>query len=281
MFAKLLAELRRRGQDTNKITLLAEIVWLADLSVTYMGSDPLRAWNRVTSLYDELYLSKLEAVSRTDTFFSDFADKKIFQELLKVKSFPEIFRNRWNLVYQFFHEGNPSTSLNRTIENAHKLFLKVNMEIGMLYGKMMYFIAGNNWAEYFIGIGKNHSEVSKAKAEFVCLEPQNASAFWGEPKKLIPNLPDGSVDNFLLRMPRKYYRIETMQDKVSLRALIEMLPDKLRNNGTLQILTDMPIDDIAFKDLTAIMNEVGFRECSDNGTHKIYFPNEWTDEDFS
>lgn len=281
MFAKLLAELRRRGQDTNKITLLAEIVWLADLSVTYMGSDPLRAWNRVTSLYDELYLSKLEAVSRTDTFFSDFADKKIFQELLRVKSFPEIFRNRWNLVYQFFHEGNPSTSLNRTIENAHKLFLKVNMEIGMLYGKMMYFIAGNNWAEYFIGIGKNHSEVSKSKAEFVCLEPQNASAFWGEPKKLIPNMPDGSIDNFLLRMPRKYYRIETIQDKVSLRALIEMLPDKLRNNGTLQILTDMPIDDIAFKDLTAIMNEVGFRECSDNGTHKIYFPNEWTDEDFS
>ena len=281
MFAKLLAELRRRGQDTNKITLLAEIVWLADLSVTYMGSDPLRAWNRVTSLYDELYLSKLEAVSRTDTFFSDFADKKIFQELLKVKSFPEIFRNRWNLVYQFFHEGNPSTSLNRTIENAHKLFLKVNMEIGMLYGKMMYFIAGNNWAEYFIGIGKNHSEVSKAKAEFVCLEPQNASAFWGEPKKLIPNMPDGSIDNFLLRMPRKYYRIETIQDKVSLRALIEMLPDKLRDNGTLQILTDMPIDDIAFKDLTGIMNEAGFRECSDNDTHKIYFPNEWTDEDFS
>jgi hypothetical protein len=60
-----------------------------------------------------------------------------------------------------------------------------------------------------------------------------------------------------------------------------MLPDKLRDNGTLQILTDMPIDDIAFKDLTGIMNEVGFRECSDNDTHKIYFPNEWTDEDFS
>ena len=56
MFAKLLAELRRRGQDTNKVTLLAEIVWLADLSVTYMGSDPLRAWNRVTSLYDEVVL---------------------------------------------------------------------------------------------------------------------------------------------------------------------------------------------------------------------------------
>ncbi len=281
MFAKLLAELKRRGQDTNKITLLAEIMWLADLSVTYMGSDPLRAWNRVTSLYDELYLSKLEAVSRTDTFFSDFADKKIFQELIKVKSFPEIFRNRWNLVYQFFHEGNPSTSLNRTIEHAHKMFLKVNIEIGMLNGKMMYFVASNNWAEYFIGIGKNHAEVSKAKTEFACLEPQNASAFWGEPKKLIPNVPNASIDNFLLRMPKKYYHLETLQDKLSLRTLIETLPIKLRDYGTLQILTDIPIEDIAFKDLSAIMHDVGFRECSANGIHKVYFPTEWTDEDFS
>ncbi len=281
MFAKLLAELKRRGQDTNKVTLLAEIMWLADLSVTYMGSDPLRAWSRVTSLYDELSLSKLEAVSRTDTFFSDFADKKIFQELIKVKSFPEIFRSRWNLVYQFFHEGNPSTSLIRTIENAHKMFLKVNIEIGMLSGKMMYYIASNNWAEYFIGIGKNHAEVSKAKSEFAGLEPQNASAFWGEPKKLIPDVPNGTIDNFLLRMPKKYYHLESSQDKLYLRMLIETLPTKLRNFGTLQILTDIFVEDTAFNDLSAIMHDAGFRDCSADGNQKIYLPTDWNDEDFS
>ncbi|MDP9290054.1 MAG: hypothetical protein M3P08_17915, partial [Thermoproteota archaeon] len=244
-------------------------------------SDPLRAWSRVTSLYDELSLSKLEAVSRTDTFFSDFADKKIFQELIKVKSFPEIFRSRWNLVYQFFHEGNPSTSLIRTIENAHKMFLKVNIEIGMLSGKMMYYIASNNWAEYFIGIGKNHAEVSKAKSEFAGLEPQNASAFWGEPKKLIPDVPNGTIDNFLLRMPKKYYHLESSQDKLYLRMLIETLPTKLRNFGTLQILTDIFVEDTAFNDLSAIMHDAGFRDCSADGNQKIYLPTDWNDEDFS
>jgi hypothetical protein len=48
-----------------------------------MGSDPIRAWNRVTSLYEELYLPKLEAVSRTDSYFSDFAETQLFKELIK------------------------------------------------------------------------------------------------------------------------------------------------------------------------------------------------------
>ncbi len=281
MFAKLLSELRARGQDTNKITLLAEILWLADLSVTYMGSDPVRAWNRVTNLYDELYLPKLEAVSRTDTFFSDFADIPIFQKLINSKNFPEIFKRRWNLVYQFFHEGNPSTSLNRTVEKARRMFLKVNVEIGMLRGEMMHYIALHNWAEYFVGIGKNQEEVSKAKSEFVALEPQNASAFWGEPKKLIPNISSGSVDNFLLSMPKKYYRLGNEQDKESLRSLVETLPDKLRREGTLQILTDMSTDEPSFKNLSEIVQGVGFTDCTNDGNHKIYFPSQLHDEDFS
>lgn len=281
MFAKLLSELRARGKDTSKITLLAEILWLADLSVTYMGSDPVRAWNRVTNLYDELYLPRLEAVSRTDTFFSDFADIPIFQKLINSKSFPEIFKRRWNLVYQFFHEGNPSTSLNRTVEKARRMFLKVNVEVGLLKGKMMHYIASHNWAEYFVGIGKNQEEVSKAKSEFVSLEPQNASAFWGEPKKLIPNISNGSVDNFLLSMPKKYYRLGNEQDKQSLKSLVEALPDKLRREGTLQILTDMATDEPSFKNLSEIVQSVGFTECTNEGSHKIYFPSQLQDEDFS
>ncbi|HEX9319264.1 MAG TPA: hypothetical protein VF884_10035, partial [Nitrososphaeraceae archaeon] len=229
----------------------------------------------------ELYLPKLEAVSRTDTFFSDFADIPIFQKLINSKNFPEIFKRRWNLVYQFFHEGNPSTSLNRTVEKARRMFLKVNVEIGMLRGEMMHYIALHNWAEYFVGIGKNQEEVSKAKSEFVALEPQNASAFWGEPKKLIPNISSGSVDNFLLSMPKKYYRLGNEQDKESLRSLVETLPDKLRREGTLQILTDMSTDEPSFKNLSEIVQGVGFTDCTNDGNHKIYFPSQLHDEDFS
>jgi hypothetical protein len=281
MFAKILAELKSRGQDTNKIALLGEILWLEDLSVTYMGSDPVRAWNRVTSLYDELYLPKLEAVSRTDSFFSDFADTRLFQELISSKSFPDIFKHRWNLVYQFFHEGNPSTSLNRTVEKAHRMFLKVNMEIGMLRGRTIHYIAAHNWAEYFVAIGKNQEEVTKTKSAIVGLEPQNASAFWGEPKKLIPHISNGSIDNFLLRMPMKNYPLGSLQDKLSLKSLLETLPAKLRFDGTLQILTDLPADEAAFKELSSIVRDLGFRECESDSNYKVYFPTQWTDEDFS
>ncbi|MGI0049117.1 MAG: HD domain-containing protein, partial [Nitrososphaera sp.] len=115
MYARLQEQLASRGQAAAKVGLLAEILWLADLAVTYMGSDPVRAWDRVTNLYDELNLPKLEAVPRTDAFFADFAENEIFKQIISMKHFPYIFRQRWNLIYQFFHEGNPSTQLNRTI----------------------------------------------------------------------------------------------------------------------------------------------------------------------
>ncbi|MGH9976136.1 MAG: hypothetical protein ACRD8Z_09930, partial [Nitrososphaeraceae archaeon] len=60
-FSRILKDLAAEEYNADKISLLAEILWLADLSVTYMSSDPIRAWDRVTSLYDELYLPKLEA----------------------------------------------------------------------------------------------------------------------------------------------------------------------------------------------------------------------------
>ena len=124
-----------------------------------MSSDPIRAWDRVTSLYDELYLPKLEAVSRTDAFFADFAETRLFKELLRSKTFPDVFRQRWNLIYQFFHEGNPSTQLNRTIADAKKLFLKVNVQLAMMNGEMLEQVAIDNWAEYFIGVSDDQQEV--------------------------------------------------------------------------------------------------------------------------
>ena len=59
MFKKLLSEIEAKGYDIGKIKILAEVLWLSDLSVTYMGSDPIRAWNRVTSLYDELIIAQI------------------------------------------------------------------------------------------------------------------------------------------------------------------------------------------------------------------------------
>lgn len=263
------------GYDLEKISLLAEILWLTDLSVTYMSSDPIRAWDRVTSLYDELYLPKLEAVSRTDAFFADFAETRLFNELLHSKTFPDVFTQRWNLIYQFFHEGNPSTQLNRTIIDAKKLFLKVNVELAMTKGEMLEQIAINNWAEYFIGIGDDQQEVLRAKNRFATLDPPNASAFWGSTPKLIPNITDKVIDNFIITLSRDTLdKAEDSTQNTSFKALLLIMKPKLRDNGTIQILTDL-------NDYTEHQNQIfhavadcGFDMMTDEKC-KIYFPTKW------
>jgi tRNA G46 methylase TrmB len=278
-FEQLISQLDKNGYDSIKIKLLAEILWLADLAVTYMGSDPIRAWDRVSNLYDELYLPKFEAVSRTDAFFSDFAEIELFKELIHMRHFPDIFRQRWNLVYQFFHEGNPSTQLNRTIMKARNLYLRINMELEMRTGGMLQNIAINNWAEYFIGIGKDQSEVLRAKSKFADLDPPNASAFWGDVHKLVPNIIDKSIDNFLMVLPENFKSLNSMEEKLSLRSLLASMLSKLTARGTLQILTDLEKDSMKLKELKTIIVDAGFHLEVDY-TGKVYFPTGWKDPSF-
>jgi tRNA G46 methylase TrmB len=240
-----------------------------------MSSDPIRAWDRVTSLYDELYLPKLEAVSRTDAFFADFAETKLFQELLHSKTFPDVFRQRWNLIYQFFHEGNPSTQLNRTIADARKLFLKVNVQLAMSNGEMLEQMAIDNWAEYFIGISQDQQEVLRAKNRFAVLDPPNASAFWGSPQKLIPNLFDSVVDNFIIVLSRDMLdQREDSTQIVSFKSLLSIMKPKVRHDGTVQILTDIEKYREHENSISHTLSECGFKLVTDQNA-KIYFPSTW------
>jgi hypothetical protein len=274
-FSDLLQDLSAKGYDPDKIGLLAEILWLADLSVTYMSSDPIRAWDRVTSLYDELYLPKLEAVSRTDAFFADFADTRLFKELLHSKAFPDVFRQRWNLIYQFFHEGNPSTQLNRTITDAKKLFLKVNVQLAMTNGEMLERMAIDNWAEYFIGIGDDQQEVLRAKNRFAILDPPNAAAFWGSTAKLIPNIIDRAVDNFIVVLHRDIlYQTDDSTQNNSFKTLLLIMKPKLNDDGTIQILTSMDDYTEHQSQIFHVIADCGFDIITDE-KYRIYFPANW------
>ncbi|HJR48995.1 MAG TPA: HD domain-containing protein [Nitrososphaeraceae archaeon] len=271
-FDQLVSDLERKVYSPGKVRLLGEILWLADLSVTYMGSDPIRAWDRVSKLYDELYLPRFEAVSRTDAFFSDFADNELFKEIIRTRNFPEILRQRWNLVYQFFHEGNPSTQLNRTISSARRLYLKVNLDVGMRNCEMLYRMASNHWSEYFIGIGKDQNEVLRAKSTFATLEPQNASSFWGDAMKLIPRIQDRSIDNFFIVLPERNISSNTLS---SLKSLLPNLRVKLVNErGAVQILTDMNAESDLFKELASIITSASFQLSHEDN---MYFPMDWDD----
>jgi DNA-directed RNA polymerase subunit F len=266
-FEQHIKDLEKKGYNPDKIRLLGAVLWLADLSVTYMGSDPIRAWDRVSKLYDELYLPRFEAVSRTDAFFSDFADNDLFKELIHMRNFPDILRQRWSLVYQFFHEGNPSTQLNRTISNARKLYLKVNVDLGMLDYEMLYTIASNHWSEYFIGIAKDQNDVLRAKSKFATLDPQNASSFWGDIMKLVPHMQNRSIDNFLIVLPENIVSSNTIQ---SLKVLLSLLKVKLTSDrGTVQILTDIDVDTETFKELESNLTSSSFQLSN---IDKVYFP---------
>jgi tRNA G46 methylase TrmB len=277
-FVGLLTELSQKGENAEKINLMGEVLWLADLAVTYMGSDPVRAWDRVTNLYDELYLPRLEAVSRTDAFFSDFSDLELFKGLLAQKSFPDVFRQRWNMIYQFFHEGNPSTPLNRSIETARRMYVKVNVEVGMRRGEILQAMAAENWSEYFIGIGRDQNEVLKAKSRLAALDPQNASAFWGDVQKLVPAILDSSIDNFLMVMPEHDAPVNGHEERTLLRTMLVTLARKLRDGGRVIILTDMDEKDDKFAKLLEVAGNAGLEHA--RYKDKEYFPEGWCDPEF-
>ncbi|MCI0565432.1 MAG: hypothetical protein MN733_43765, partial [Nitrososphaera sp.] len=278
MFDRLLMQLSSRGVDGDKVKSLAEILWLADLAVTYMGSDPVRAWDRVTSLYDELNLPKLEAVTRTDAFFSDFAENDIFKKIISMKYFPYIFRQRWNLIYKFFHEGNPSTQLNRTIATARKMYFRVNLEIGMRKGELLQRMAAENWGEYFIGIGRDQNEVFKTKSRLAEMDPQNASAFWGVTERLLPDIMNRSIDNFLMVLREHSAPFATIDGRAAFRTMLAVMSKKLVRGGSFRVLTDLEKDSPAYRELVDVATEAGFRMDENSG--KSYFPDGWRDPDF-
>jgi hypothetical protein len=261
-YKELLSAIKEKDHDIGKVNILAEVLWLSDLSVTYMGSDPIRAWNRVTNLYDELFLPKLEAVSRTDSYFSDFADTHLFQELIKMKGFPDVFKSRWNSVYQFFHEGNPSTVLVRTILNARSSFLKLNVFVGYFKGEIIYQLANQIYAEFFIGIGEDQNEISFAKSKIAELEPQNASVFWGNSVKLLPRIPDKTIDNFILNIPSSV-GLEILTNKLSFSSMISTMREKLISAGNLIIFTDIEKGSDLFNSIYDEILSNGFTECTE------------------
>jgi tRNA G46 methylase TrmB len=162
---------------------------------------------------------------------------------------------------------------------ARNLYLRINMELEMRSGEMLQNIAINNWAEYFIGIGKDQSEVLRAKSKFADLDPPNASAFWGDVHKLVPNIIDKSIDNFLMVLPENFKPLNSMEEKLSLRSLLASMLSKLTARGTLQILTDLEKDSMKLKELKTIIVDAGFHLEVDY-TGKVYFPTGWKDPSF-
>jgi tRNA G46 methylase TrmB len=140
----------------------------------------------------------------------------------------------------------------------------------MKHWEVLEEIAENNWAEYFIAIGKDQKEVLKAKSKFAALDPQNAASYWGDSQKLLPNIADRSVDNFLLILSQNFDPLNTIEEKLSARSVFSLLALKLVKSGTLQILTDLEEDTVEYKELINMVFETGFERDLVKPT-RVYF----------
>ena len=254
------------NQDSKKYEILAKVLWLADLSVTYMSSDPLNIWNRVINLYDELYLPKHKIISQTDLFFSQFINDDIFKLLISNKSFPSIFKTRWRIVKKFYNDGNPATIINRTMDEVKKSYSKFNLEIGIKTWSTLYNMAINNPSEYFIGIGNNFDAVYSIKHRFAVLNTKNTCCFLGKLDNMLPHVRKGSVDNifYIINAKDKDYTLY----KTEISNIFRYASKILKQNGSFQIFIEFPDRkhelDYEDKSYENLLNEISFLADSFN-----------------
>jgi tRNA G46 methylase TrmB len=273
-FNQLLTEINNNGFPGEKIKLISEILSLADLAVTYLSSDPLLAWDRVIKLYQELNLPIAEAVSRTDRFLSFFSEESLFKEIISRKNFPDIFRQKWNNVYRFFHEGNPSNRINNIILDARIKYQKINMEIDMNNCDFLISNAILKKNEFFIGIGKNREDIMIAQSKLKTIGLENLEVFPGDIERLLPFIKDKSIDNFIITITG-----ETKEGLKKIRLLRDLLysySSKLVSNGTIQIIMGK---DQNYEKIISLIHDKEFKmiNISDNIISKDILKDEFID----
>jgi hypothetical protein len=232
-FNRLLNEINNSGYNYEKINLIAEVLSLADLSVTYLSSEPLLAWNRVIKLYQELDLPILEAVTGTDRFLSLFSDESLFKEIINRKNFPITFRQKWDNVYRFFHEGNPSNRINKIIMDAKTKYQKINVEMDT---KNCDFLISNALSfknEFYLGIGKDKENIMIAQTKLKSLKIENMQFCLGNIEKILPFIKDKSIDNFILDVTNEK---EIDKSKQSLKDIFYIYNSKFSPNGTILLI---------------------------------------------
>jgi tRNA G46 methylase TrmB len=240
-FNQLLKEIDSEEISVEKINLIAEILSLSDLSVTYLSSDPLLAWNRVVKLYEELDFPIVEAVSRTDRFLSLFSEGSLFKEIITRKNFPDVFRQKWDNVYQFFHEGNPANKINNLILDAKTKYEKINIDVKTSSCDFLINNALKKRNEYFIGIVKDKIEIINTQAKLSGIQINNLEILPGNSENILPFIKDKSVDNFIVTIFYDKSRKTVNKERI-LKNLLHSYSSKLNHGGTIQIVVDDNVD---------------------------------------
>ena len=144
----------------------------------------------------------------------------------------------------------------------------------------MYHIAIDYTDEYFIGIGIDEEAVLNIKDKLANLNQQNASSFWGDAKRLLPNLHSKSIDNILLILHNFYNFEDHNRQDQELSLLFKGASIVLKSNATFQILTNIPKNSNKEKELINIASSFGLQLSKNNNENKVYFPQSYIPKEF-
>src|SRR5690606_6426661 len=122
----------------------------------------------------------------------------LFKDIITRKNFPDVFRQKWGNVYQFFHEGNPANKINSLILDAKTKFDKINMDVRTSSCDFLISNALNKKNEYFIGIVKDKAEIINTQAKLSGIKIDNLEILPGNSDNILPFIKDKSVDNFIV-----------------------------------------------------------------------------------
>ena len=206
-------------------------------------------------MYEELDFPLVGAVSGTDRFLSLFSEGSLFKDIISRKTFPDVFRQKWDNVYQFFHEGNPSNKINNLILDAKTKYEKINMDVSVSNCNYLISTALQNKNEYHIGIVKDKDEIIKAQTKLSELQIENLEILPGNPDNILPFIKDKSVDNFMITIFCDNSEKRNNKERI-LKNLLHSYKSKLSQDGTIQIIVENKQD---FRKILSLIPEHDFK----------------------
>lgn len=124
--------------------------------------------------------------------------------------------------------------------NFFSSYSKIIVELGMGDGKMLESLAKNDASSssLFLGIELKTELCMQARSRM--MHDNNILIINGSFEEVLVDFPDVSVDRFMAMLPDPAYIDEMKQEKWI--PFYKVVYDKLKNNGTLQLITEITND---------------------------------------
>ena len=144
----------------------------------------------------------------------------------------------------------------------------------------MFRVSSDHPDEYFIKIDTDQESVINIKNRILVLKPQNATIFWGDAIKLLPNIYNNSIDNifFIFSTPITN-RIDFDLEVNKFHLIFHGVSTVLKPTGILQLIINLPQSDEFVIKIVSIADQYGLQICH-LGEPYVYFLKSYIHKEF-